>query len=130
MQLIVVDVAGPPSDTTQMTLRRSIRPRARACSSRSTWCGFSGSSGCGHRHGVTIEQTDALLTALYAPAGSGSDLPQLDAGMSKALPLIGLLYELVDLLGLDLDARPRERSRAVDSDRHDGGPTRCTRGCS
>ena len=53
--------------------------------------------------GLSIQQTDNLITALGAPPSpaTGTDLQALDASCAALLPRIGYAYELLDLLGLD-----------------------------
>ena len=49
---------------------------------------------------------------------SGTDLQALDAGCAALLPRIGYAYEMLDLLGLDPEDRPRPTARLLGADRH------------
>lgn len=97
--LVVIDVAGDPCDTTMMTLQHlDGSPLAEVDFVRllrfiRLW----------QKLGVTVQQTDELITALYvstAPAGA-TDLQQLDSGFTNLLPRAGIAYQAIDLLGLD-----------------------------
>ena len=53
--------------------------------------------------GLSIPQTDNLITALSGPPGpaAGADLQALDASWAALLPRIGYAYEVLDVLSLD-----------------------------
>ncbi|MGO9029660.1 MAG: neuraminidase-like domain-containing protein [Acidimicrobiales bacterium] len=103
MGLIVIDVAGDAADTTNMFLRylnptssaQTLQPIefVRLLRFIRLWQAL----------GLTIQQTDDLIGALYQPTDppSDTDLQKLDSGMQTALQRAGLLYEAMDLLGLD-----------------------------
>ncbi|HEX4962204.1 MAG TPA: neuraminidase-like domain-containing protein [Thermoanaerobaculia bacterium] len=52
--------------------------------------------------GLTIDQTDQLITAL-APAGDATDLQKLDDAFLSLLPRLGIVFRLMDRLGLTPD---------------------------
>ncbi|MBW8873690.1 MAG: peptidoglycan-binding protein [Acidobacteria bacterium] len=52
--------------------------------------------------GLTIDQTDQLITAL-APAGDATDLQKLDDAFLTLLPRLGIVFRLIDRLGLTPD---------------------------
>lgn len=57
--------------------------------------------------GLTVEQTDDILAALYPADLATNDEQQLDKGFLKLLPRIGFLYRVMDMLGLSTDSLPQ-----------------------
>ncbi len=98
--LIVIDVAGTPCDTSQMQLQYldgstlAQTDCVRLLRFIRLW----------QRLGVSIQQTDALISALNGNSSSGTALQQLDANFLLLLPGIGLAYLAIDMLGLDLQS--------------------------
>jgi hypothetical protein len=98
--LIVIDVAGTPCDTSHMQLQYlngSTLAQAdcvRLLRFIRLW----------QKLGLSIQQTDALISALNGNSSSGTALQQLDANFLLLLPQVGLAYLAVDLLGLDLQS--------------------------
>jgi hypothetical protein len=99
-QLIVIDVAGGPSDTSKMTLQHlNGDPLAdidfvRLLRFTRLW----------HKLGLTVAQTDDLIEALFddsAAPTSATPLQRLDSGFLTLLPRAGIAYQTIDLLGLD-----------------------------
>lgn len=97
--LIVIDVGSDPCNTETMTLQYlNGSPLAEIDFVRlmrfiRLW----------QKLGLTIQQTDDLIGALYvstAPGGATA-LQQLDSGFSNLLPSAGIAYQAIDLLGLD-----------------------------
>jgi hypothetical protein len=95
--LIVIDVAGAPCDTSQMRLQYlngSALTQAdcvRLLRFIRLW----------QKLGLSVQQTDALISALNGNSSSGSALQQLDSNFLVLLPRTGLAYRAMDLLGLD-----------------------------
>ncbi|HXA29002.1 MAG TPA: neuraminidase-like domain-containing protein [Candidatus Angelobacter sp.] len=106
MDLVVIDVAGAPCDTTKMLLRRLNPDPAADILQPVDFVRLLRFIRLWRRLGLSVQHTDDLLSAFYQPTGPGgsTDLQLLDGGMLATLPRIGLVYELVDLLGLDLQS--------------------------
>jgi hypothetical protein len=96
--LIVIDVAGDPCDTSEMTLQYlNGNPLTEIDFLR-----FERFIRLWRKLGLTVEQTDDLISALYPPApGGATPLAQLDNGFLTLLPRAGIVYEAADVLGLD-----------------------------
>ena len=103
MQLIVIDVAGAPDDTSQMSLAYA-NPTTpptpllpfdflRIARFIRLWC----------KLGLSIPQTDALLAALCPPRGDLVFPPEqdLDQRFRQLLPRIGFAFKAAELLGLN-----------------------------
>lgn len=95
--LVVINVAGDPCDTSQMTLQHlDGQPLVQLDFVKLVrfirlW----------EKLGLSIEQTDDLISALStAPAGT-SDPHVLDQGFIDLLPRAGLAFQAIDLMGLD-----------------------------
>ncbi|HTT91138.1 MAG TPA: neuraminidase-like domain-containing protein [Acidimicrobiales bacterium] len=95
--LIVIDVAGAPCDTSKMTLQY-LNGSALAQADCVRLLRFIR---LWQKLGLSIQQTDALISALNGNSSSGTALQQLDADFLLLLPRIGLAYLAIDTLGLD-----------------------------
>lgn len=104
MGLIVIDVDGSPCDTTQMVLRYFNPDIATNALREVDLLRLLRFIRLWRRLGLTVQQTDDLLSAMYEPTTIGglTDLQRLDSGFSIALPRIGVLYQVIDVLGLDV----------------------------
>ncbi len=95
--LIVIGVAGAPCDTSQMQLQYLDGTAlaqvdcVRLMRFIRLW----------QKLGLSIQQTDALISALNGNSSSGTALQQLDSNFLVLLPRAGLAYAALDLLGLD-----------------------------
>jgi hypothetical protein len=94
--LIVIDVAGAPCDTSKMQLQYlNGDPLTEADCVRllrfvRLW----------QKLGLSIQQTDALVSALNGTSSSGTALQELDSNFLLLLPRVGFAYLAIDLLGL------------------------------
>ncbi len=103
MGLIVIDVNGAASDTTMMQLQYLNPDTSANALQPIDFVRLARFIRLWQKLGLTIQQTDDLITALFASTdpSTDTDLQKLDSGMLTMLPRAGLVYEVMDLLGLD-----------------------------
>jgi len=105
MQLIVIDVAGAPADTSQMSLAYANPTTPPTPLTTFDFLRIARFIRLWRKLGLSIEQTDAVIAALCPPPGTGATPAQdLDQRFQQMLPRVGFAFEAVTLLGLDLQA--------------------------
>ena len=105
MQLIVIDVAGAPADTSQMSLAYANPTTPPTPLTPFDFLRIARFIRLWRKLGLSIEQTDAVIAALCPPPGAGATPAQdLDQRFQQMLPRVGFAFEAVTLLGLDLQA--------------------------
>ena len=105
MQLIVIDVAGAPSDTSQMSLAYANPTTPPTPLTAFDFLRIARFIRLWRKLGLSIEQTDTVIAALCPPPGAGPAPAQdLDQRFLQMLPRAGFAFEAVTLLGLDLQA--------------------------
>ena len=103
MQLIVIDVAGAPADTSKMSLAYANPTTPPTPLTPADFLRIARFIRLWRKLGLSIEQTDAVIAALCPPPGAGATPAQdLDQRFQKMLPRVGFAFEAVRLLGLDL----------------------------
>jgi hypothetical protein len=105
MQLIVIDVAGAPSDTSKMSLAYANPTTPPTPLTPFDFLRIARFIRLWRKLGLSIEQTDTVITALCPPPGTGSTPAQdLDQRFLQMLPRAGFAFEAMTLLGLDMQA--------------------------
>jgi hypothetical protein len=103
MQLIVIDVAGAPTDTTQMSLAYANPTTPPTPLAPFDFLRIARFIRLWNKLGLSIEQTDDLIAALCPPPDTSAASPaqDLDTRFLMMLPRAGFAFEAVTLLGLD-----------------------------
>jgi pSer/pThr/pTyr-binding forkhead associated (FHA) protein len=103
MQLIVIDVAGAPTDTTQMSLAYAKPATPPTPLTPYDFLRIARFIRLWNKLGLSIELTDDLIAALCPPPDTSAVSPaqDLDARFLTMLPRAGFAFEAAALLGLD-----------------------------
>jgi Salmonella virulence plasmid 28.1kDa A protein len=103
MQLIVIDVAGSPSDTTKMRLQHLDPDPGHAQLTMLDLYRLIRFIRLWRALNLDIATTDELIQAFLVPTDptTDTDLERFDSGMQTVVLRCGLAYRCLDLLGLD-----------------------------